>query len=60
MSRITDAATYATVSTIIAALVLTTARSLLGNPIYATDLFIVALIIWIINFATQLFFSRRK
>jgi Zn-dependent protease with chaperone function len=47
-------------STIIAALVLTTARSLLGNPIYATDLFIVALIIWIINFATQLFFSRRK
>ena len=58
MSKIRDAAIYATVSAIIAAIVLTTARSLMGNPIYATDLIIVAAVIWIVNFVTQLFLNR--
>ena len=58
MSKVTDAAIYATVSAIIAAIVLTAARNLLGNPIYATDLIIVAAIIWLVNFATQLLLKR--
>ena len=58
MSKVTDAAIYATVSAIIAAIVLTIARSLMGSPIYATDLIIVAAIIWLVNFATQLLLKR--
>ncbi len=58
MSRVRDAAVYATASTIVAAIVITVVRNLLGDPIYATDLLIIAAIIWLGNFAIKLILTR--
>ena len=60
MSRITYAATYSSVSAIVAAIVLTVTRSLLGNPIEITEMLIVGVLIWTVNFVTQLVLRREN
>jgi hypothetical protein len=58
MSMITDTVGYATVSVIVAAVVLTIARSLLGNPFDVAELLIVAIIILVVYLVTQLVLKR--
>ena len=59
MSKITDAAVYSTVTTLVTATALVIVRDLLRSPIPTAELLIVIAAVWPINFATQLILKRR-
>jgi len=60
MAKITDAAVYSTVTTLVTAIALLIVRDLLKSPIPTSELLLIIVAVWSINFAIQLILKRTQ